>query len=478
MSLEREALKLFLDNKIQISRPALDLLLETEKPLESAKLLLKNLDKNLVTLLPEHVEKHLNKNRAGTEPEFSIVESFLKNKPVKNVRDLSDFFNNRYTYFRKMLSGRLPSPSSLGTLAKSQREKVSTIGLVSDKKTTNKGNILIELEDPTGTLKMVASKPEVKKQAETLVMDEVVGVMGTTGEKILFLDEIMWPDIPIAKEPKTLKQDSYAIFLSDTHVGSKKFMEREFKRFLSWVKGEIGGEDQTDLVKKIKYCFVAGDIVDGIGIYPKQDEELAITNIQEQYQKAAELFSEIPQHIRIFFSPGNHDFVRIIQPQPPIDQEIASSLYDLKNATFVSNPATIKIEERDNGGFNVLMYHGVSIDTMVTADPTLKNGYSEPHVVMKSLLKRRHLSPPYDTGLLTSGDDKMIIRTVPDIFHAGHVHSNGNLVYRGTTIINSGAWQAQTNFQKLCGHDPTPCILPMISLKTSELKLINFNYEK
>ena len=342
--------------------------------------------------------------------------------------------------------------------------------------------MMIEIEDPTGTLKVIASKPEVRKKAEGLVMDEAIGVIGTTSDNtngtVLFLDDILHPGVPISTEPKKLTQDIYAIFLSDTHIGSKKFMKKEFNRFLSWANGEVGNETQTDLVKKIRYCFVAGDIVDGIGIYPKQEEELEIANIEEQYQEAAELFDKLPKSMKIILSPGNHDFLRGGQPQPPLDPEVAAPLFELRNVEFVSNPSTVKIEEKDNGGLDVLMYHGVSFDTMIPADPQLKNGYTEPHVVMQSLLQRRHLSPPYDTGLVASGEDQMIIRTVPDIFHSGHVHSNGNCSYRGISIINSGTWQSRTAFQKLCGHDPTPAILPMVSLKTRGLNLINFNYLK
>ncbi|MFH1450918.1 MAG: DNA-directed DNA polymerase II small subunit [archaeon] len=475
MSLQQEALKIFLDNKIQISKPALDLILEQEKPIVAAQELIQLVGPEIITVLPEHIEQHFKKS---TEATISLVDSFTKNSPIKGVRDLSDFFNNRYTYFRKLLSSRLPGPTSLGNLQKSVDEKVSTIGIVCSKKTTLKGHIMIELEDPTGTLKAIIMKPEVKKHAEALVMDEVIGVAGTTKDKVIFVDEIMWPDIPVIREPKTLKEEVYAVFLSDTHIGSNKFMAKEFSRFLSWMKGGVGDDAQAELVKKIKYCFVAGDIVDGIGVYPRQDEELELANIEEQYQKAAEYFSEIPSHVKIVFSPGNHDFIRLGQPQPPLDPEVSAPLYELRNAEFVGNPSTIKIAEKDNGGLNVLMYHGVSFDTMITSDPALKDGYTQPQTVMKSLLKRRHLSPPYDTGLVASGDDQMIIRTVPDIFHTGHVHSNGSGTYRGTTLINSGTWQSQTAFQKLCGHDPTPCILPLLNLQNRELKLVDFNYSK
>jgi len=473
MSVQREALQIFLDNKLQISKKALDLLVEQEKPLELAQVLSKNADPNLVTIEPNHI---ISLQEEQLKP-LPIIDGYVKNNPIKNVQDLSDFFNNRYTYFRKHLSGRMVAPTALAGLKKRQNEKTSTIGLVIDKRTTKNGNILFEIEDPTSTLRMVATKPDVKKEADKLVMDEIIGVSGTMGDGIFFVDEIQWPDIPIRPEPKKLSTESYALFLSDTHIGSNKFMDKEFNRFLSWVNGEVGGEAQAELAKKIKYCFVAGDIVDGVGVYPNQNKELAITDIKGQYEAAAELFSKIPKHIKIILSPGNHDFIRGGQPQPPLDPEFAAPLYEIRNAEFVGNPATVTIEEHDRGGLNILMYHGVSFDTMITSDPSLKEGYTQPDKVMISLLKRRHLSPPYDTGLVACGDDHMIIRNVPDIFHTGHVHSNGNGMYRGTTIINSGTWQSQTSFQKLCGHEPTPCILPMLNLNTRELNLMNFNYQ-
>ena len=37
--------------------------------------------------------------------------------------------------------------------------------------------------------------------------------------------------------------------------------------------------------KKIKYLFVVGDNVDGVGIYPNQDKELVCQTIEEQLKK-------------------------------------------------------------------------------------------------------------------------------------------------------------------------------------------------
>ena len=68
----------------------------------------------------------------------------------------------------------------------------------------------------------------------------------------------------------------------------------------------------------------------------------------------------------------------------------------------------------------------------------------------------------------------MVIERTPDIFHAGHVHVLKCNKYRGTLIINSGAWQEQTDFQQRMGLVPTPGIMPVVNLQTSNISTIDF----
>jgi DNA polymerase II small subunit len=67
-----------------------------------------------------------------------------------------------------------------------------------------------------------------------------------------------------------------------------------------------------------------------------------------------------------------------------------------------------------------------------------------------------------------------VVDTIPDVFHAGHVHTYGELVYRGTLLINSGTWQAQTNFQSNMGLEPTPSIIPIVELSSLSVLRRNF----
>ena len=68
----------------------------------------------------------------------------------------------------------------------------------------------------------------------------------------------------------------------------------------------------------------------------------------------------------------------------------------------------------------------------------------------------------------------MVIDPVPDVFHAGHVHTLDVGSYRGTLIVNSGTFQAQTPFQTNMGLDPICSIVPILNLSTLEVIKRNF----
>jgi DNA polymerase II small subunit len=460
-----------LEKDIQISKQALSLLVEQEEPIEKYNLILDSLDKKITIILPEHIKEFIQ----AKEPEtykVEVIRSYTQNEPIQSVLEISNYFSNRYNYFRNLLKNRLQGPVSISHAKNLTREKVSIIGIVNDKRETQKGNIIIDLEDPTGSMRAIATNKEVIKKAETIIHDETLGISGSTGKEIIFIDDIIWPDLPIKREDSKPKNESYAALLSDTHIGSKKFLKKEFSDLMEWFKGN--SQINQDMLDKLKYIFVAGDIVDGVGIYPNQEAELEIKDIYAQYEEAAKFFAEVPEDIQIIMVPGNHDYVRLAQPQPPLDEEVAKPLYELSNTVMLGNPSIVKVAGTNSIGVNVLLYHGVSIDTMVATDPTLKDGYKHPEKVMRSLLMRRHLSPQYESGVISSGEDYLTIPEDIDVFHTGHVHSNGAMNYRGVTLINSGAWQSRTEYQRLCGHEPTPGQLPLLNLKTRELSLMEF----
>ena len=399
------------------------------------------------------------------------------------AQDFVKYFTQRYYAIEKLLRGRseLQAPVSISRIKhRKDRAQASIIGIVKEKRRTKNNNLILTVEDPSEEINVLVNKnkPELFSHAEDIVEDEVIGISGASGENILFANSIVWPDMPIIEQKKA-DEEGYAVFISDLHVGSEKFLEEDFKKFLMWIRGEAGNDSQKEIAAKVKYLFIVGDIVDGCGVYPNQEEELAIKDITEQYSHCAKLLRQVPQDIQIIICPGNHDAVRMSEPQPPFYADFAQPLFELPNATLVSNPAVVNIHSsKDFAGLDVLLYHGYSFDYLIANVDSIraKGGYDNAEVVMKFLLKRRHLAPTHASSLYVpdTNKDPLVIDTVPDFFVTGHIHKSKTGQYKNITLICCSCWQDKTPFQEKVGHHPEPGRVPVVNLKTREIRILKF----
>ncbi len=416
---------------------------------------------------------------------LNIIISY-ENKPHKyEIKDFTNIFATRYRFLEKILRGRQELMETLTTigrvLTKKEKETVSIIGIVESISTTKNNNMMLTLEDPTGKINVLISKnhPDLLNEAKEIVEDEIIGISGMCGDKIIFSDKIIWPDVPNNNEIKNCPEEIYALFLSDFHVGSKLFLREEFNRFLHWINGESGSPAQKEAAQKVKYIFIAGDLVDGVGIYPSQEEELEIKDIKEQYAEFSRLISQVPLDKKIIICPGNHDVVHLAEPQPAFYKEYCASLFTLPNVTLVTNPAIVNIAKSENfSGFDVLMYHGYSFDYYVNNVGPLRNngGYHRADLIMKFLLKRRHLAPCFASTpyFPAHSEDPLLIKKIPDFFISGHIHYSKVANYKGITMISGSCWQGKTAFQEKMGHEPEPARVPLVNLKTREVKVLKF----
>lgn len=386
---------------------------------------------------------------------------------VGDYDDFVRYFRDRYSKIREILSRRL-NTRPIESLGKSTAgREVSLIGMVMDVRTTAKGNRVIELEDPTGMIIAVIQKDnEIYDQSINILTDEVIGVTGTSdGNGRLFVKSLLWPDMP--NQTQSLEKGrGYALLLSDLHVGSKYFMADAWERFVQWLNGEV--DDPSGLASQVEYMVIAGDLVDGIGIYPGQEGDLAIKDIYDQYEAAAEQLNSIRKGISIIIAPGNHDIVRQAEPQPSLPESV-QKYFHAADQLFVGNPAWVTI-----GGVSVLVYHGRSIDDLVLRLPGIS--YAAPENAMIEMLKRRHLSPIYGSrvSIAPEREDHYVISRPPAILHCGHVHTVGIARYKGVAVINSGTWQSQTDFQKKMNIQPVPAVVPIVDLATMKVRKLIF----
>lgn len=433
----------------------------------------------------EKKNKEMNKQLLKASfPSVKLVTDYKDSLEKKSVEDFVEHFNKRYLMIKNYLMGRqdLQGLVSINRLNnKIDREQVSIIGMVKEKTVTKNETIIIEVEDPSGQITVLINKNnlEAYQTAKITIHDEVIGVIGTINKGSIFANRILIPDVPLIKEMKKAPVEEYALFISDIHVGSRYFLEENFMKFIKWLRGEMGNEAQKELVDKVKYIFVVGDLVDGVGVYPGQEKELTLPDVHDQYKEFAKLIDLIPKDKIIILCPGNHDATRLEEPQPPVDKDLAPELYAIENLMFVQNPSIITIGATpDFEGIDVMMYHGHSFDYFISSVDEIRNngGYDRGDLVMKYLLQRRHLCPTHgSTVYIPDGrEDPLVIKKIPDILSTGHIHKCAVSNYRNVTLISSSCWQDTTPYQKKLGHNPEPCRVPMINLKTREARILKF----
>ncbi|MFQ5887559.1 MAG: DNA-directed DNA polymerase II small subunit, partial [Candidatus Hydrothermarchaeales archaeon] len=413
------------------------------------------------------------------EPEIKINEGKdITNKSFSegDIEGFVEYFNDRYEKIAKILRERnhLRDAATIERIKSSiYRENLRVIGIVNDVRKSRKGNTIIELEDPTGVIPVIvlSTNSELVDISKSVVKDEVIGIEGNGGKdnQIIIAREIFFPDLPINREPNRSEDPLALATMSDTHVGSTEFLDDVFRRFIKWLQGDMGSKSQKILAGRVKYLMICGDLVDGVGIYPGQEEELVTKDIHEQYEKFGEFIKDVPEHIEIIIIPGNHDATRQAEPQPAIFEQHAPKLYEDPRIRMVGNPCHATIH-----GVNILSYHGRSLDDIISAIPEMS--YADPEKPMIELLRKRHLSPIFGgkVPLSPEAEDHMFIDDMPDILHFGHVHTVGAANYRGTTIINSGTFQKQTSFQRRLNMHPDPGKVPIIDLQSHKTTIMKF----
>lgn len=394
-----------------------------------------------------------------------------------SVKDFVNHFRSRYEAISQVLQQKdfddLTSIRKIGNDRNNYTVIVSVIG----KRVTKNKNLLIEVEDMTGSSVVLINqnKKELFEKARDILMDEVVAFKVNGSQEILFANDIIYPEVGLPEKKKHNVEEMIA-FTSDLHIGSKMFLEKNFLKFIKWVNGEEGDENQRAYAKKIKYLFLVGDSVDGVGIFPGQDKVLNIKDIRRQYDKLAEYLKLIRKDLKIIICPGQHDAVWVGEPQPIIGEYWAKSLHEMENVTLVTNPALIEID----GGFKILMYHGASMHGIIEEIPEIRlnYGHNSPTRVSKEMVKRRHLAPIHGScDYIPCEKDPLVIRDVPDILLTGDQHRSEISNYNNVLLISSSCWQSITPFEEKVGNNPDPCKVPVFNMMTREIKIIDFSDE-
>ncbi len=437
--------------------------------------LIRSLKEKNVNFLDINTFHDLYNGEASTDSDIEIIKNYegeiSESKPPNWVNYFNDRFNRLKTILINKDRSGLSSLSNIKNMPQSSDVKsivmVSSVSISPVKKYT-----ILDIEDNTGSYKAI-----ITNSNQEILEDQVVMISGRKYNDAIFVKDIIFPEIQMREKVKQEIDDSFILFLSDIHVGSKLFVNDAFERFIKWINGEI--PEYSNIAKLVKFIVLNGDLIDGIGVYPDQEKELAIPDLKGQYDKLYSFLDRIPKNIKLILSQGNHDATHIAEPQPKLDKTFADSLYKLKNAVFLSNPYQVNLII-GKAKINLLSYHGFSITYYANKIPKYsKMDADDIENIMKIHLKSRHIAPSHgSTQLMPLPRDYLVIEETPDIYATGHIHKTLASIYKGTVLINSSCWQYQTSYQKKYGMDPDVAKVPIVNMRDKSFQILDFLGDK
>ncbi len=469
-----------------VEADALRLLLASPQPLVMSRRVLEGLGPDHLVVTAESVERVVGIGRRperavprpaavaelarAETPSFALLcEGFTPATGAAPLLAYGELFRSRFDTLGRLLKGRSDLPNLRPVAELRRHEGVgSAIAMVRDvRQTPEKHHFIVRLEDASGALEALVLKDSLAARM-AFIPDEVIGVKLQVARererRLPLVENVVRPDVPPNRTRHPPERPSRVMFLSDLHIGSRSFLDGPWGALVEFLAGR---GPRPDLAREIDHVVISGDLVDGIGIYPNQERDLAIHDILDQYRALGRRLAELPNRLDVIVVPGNHDAVCPAEPQPALPEEVRKELP--ANVRSLGNPSTFALE-----GVVIEAYHGRSFDDLIPAIPGAS--YARPTDVMKRMLLMRHLAPIYGgrTPLAPLPRDGLVIDPAPEILVTGHAHTFGADRYRGVLLLNASAWQAETEYQRMRNITPVPAQAAVVDLRDLSLSRLDF----
>ena len=363
---KQKIVKLFLEKGYQLDPELLDYLFNNQ---EHVEFLLEKLSsykgKSVLTL---ETVKSIKPDRV------TVLRSYKKQPKKISVDDVNSLLKNRYEKLSQILLRRLELVRVISINRITQKlRNFSVIGLVRSK---DEGKHSLLVEDNTGEAEVFFDEGS-KKEFNSILLDDVLGLVCEAEGGRIFVKKVIYPDIPFKKEVSKTEEDVYCLFLSNVCMDSEKFDKKHFKKFLDWVK---------DWNKRNLLIFVVGGI------------------------------SSKPEDVEEFLKKVSYEQTYLLRSKDDAEHDVFA----------FEDPALIKID-----GLTIFLSHGDVIGKYVEQ---LKTPVEQTCLL---LLKKRHLNPTVELPEVYPEDDYFLER-VPDIIVCGTSKNPTFLNYKGTTIVSCG----------------------------------------
>ncbi len=406
----------------------------------------------------------------GGEVDSLKVIRIPTNLGVKGTPDeFVEFMRKRFRFLKSVLAkknGVDPIPiSNLLNSTSRDGDRVLIVGMVLEKRVLRDFSIRMQVDDETGSIPVIFKKGgRYWEKADRIPVDSVVAIRGTFRRGRIYADSFRLPDIN-GELIEPASASGKVALISDIHMGSKYFNQEAFDRFVRWL-GSDGARD-------VRYLVICGDLVDGVGVYPSQEDELKIADVYKQFRLASSFLERIPKDVRVVYIPGNHEPVRQAEPQPVVPDEYLNSLLEVRpDLMALPNPALVGI-----GDVRLMIYHGRSLNALFKHIPGLQPIRPETVVeAMTWMLRLRHLAPIYgEHPISPEREDWLLLDQVPHVLHTGHIHVYGVGEHNGVKVVNSGTFENETPYIKSLGIEVTVGKAILLDLRNLGVEVKDFS---
>jgi len=262
---------------------------------------------------------------------FKIIKTHIKPKKM-SVQEYTDMLNKRYEFAQDILLKKVEL-TNIVSINKCTDGKVSVIGMVKTKEQNN-GNIILEIEDKTGTVRTIVAKDI----GEKIILDDIIAVTGNFNNKLLFGEKVVYPDVPLRK-----------VNYSNANTKISFIINHDFSKE-THIEGDyifVGNCDNVERLKELyprtKVFIISDkDVIDGNLQYISNPTYVEVDGIIFLVMFDYDPLNAIKKR---FLPIGNSDF--IIDPIPDVIFTNKDINANYKSITITSEKCVMNLKDRN-----------------------------------------------------------------------------------------------------------------------------------
>ena len=127
---------------------------------------------------------------------LKIISSPIISSHKLEVRNFVRHFRNRYNFMKGLLQDRIELDNLVSIDKITSNRNISIIGLVNKKIITKNNNVILEVEDLTGSAKLLINKNNeaVFEKSKEILLDDVIGFKCSGTRDFMFVNDLFYPD--------------------------------------------------------------------------------------------------------------------------------------------------------------------------------------------------------------------------------------------------------------------------------------------